>query len=54
MMLRSSAALAAPQADGLGPNGRVRLEAGDDLDRDGVTEEPLDVAQHRPLVDADE
>ena len=44
----------APQADRLRPNRRVDLEAGHDLGRDGLTEQSLDLAQHRRLVDADQ
>ncbi len=47
-------ALAAPHADGLGTDAPVRLEPGDDLDRDGMAEEPLDVTEQLTLIHADE
>src|SRR5438552_11664339 len=42
------------QANRLGTDGGVRLEARDDLRWNGGAEQPLDVAKHRSFVDADQ
>src|SRR5439155_21248419 len=50
----TASATTGAQANRLGTDGGVRLEAGDDLRRNRRAEQPLDVAKHRSLVDADQ
>ena len=49
-----SAPLSGSHPDGLGTDGAVGFEAGHHLDRDGVPEESLDVAQQLTFVHADQ
>lgn len=51
---RPSPTLAGAQANRLGADGAVRLEAGDRLDRDWTAQHSLNLAKERRLVDADE